>query len=67
MTPHKEDYLKVIMELGGDNSLSIINKLGRPYPFLPLLLTYRNVSQITQGWPDQPHPYQGVQITEKDN
>ena len=54
MTPHKEDYLKVIMELGGDKQLVNNKQIGQALSVSAASVTEMSV-KLLKGWLDQPH------------
>ena len=64
MTPHKEDYLKVIMELGGDKQLVNNKQIGQALSVSAASVTEMSVKLLKDGLISH-IPYQGVQITEK--
>lgn len=64
MTPQKEDYLKVIIELGGDKEL-INNKLiGQALSVTAASVTEMSTKLLKDGYIIHV-PYQGVQLSEK--
>ncbi|MDE1548057.1 metal-dependent transcriptional regulator [Jeotgalibaca caeni] len=64
MTPQKEDYLKVIIELGGDKDL-INNKLiGQALSVTAASVTEMSTKLLKDGYIIHV-PYQGVQLSEK--
>jgi len=64
MTPHKEDYLKVIVELGGTNELINNKEIGKALSVSPASVTEMSSKLLKEGFISH-IPYQGVQITEK--
>ena len=64
MTPHKEDYLKVIMELGGDKQLVNNKQIGQALSVSAASVTEMSVKLLKDGLISH-IPYQGVQITDK--
>ncbi len=64
MTPHKEDYLKVIVELGGTNELVNNKQIGKALSVSPASVTEMSSKLLKEGYISH-IPYQGVQITEK--
>nr|WP_319218876.1 metal-dependent transcriptional regulator [uncultured Trichococcus sp.] len=64
MTPHKEDYLKVIMELGGDKQLVNNKQIGKALSVSAASVTEMSVKLLKDGLISH-IPYQGVQITDK--
>lgn len=64
MTPNKEDYLKVIMELGGDKQLVNNKQIGKALSVSAASVTEMSVKLLKDGLISH-IPYQGVQITER--
>jgi len=64
MTPHKEDYLKVIMELGGDQQMINNKQIGKALSVSAASVTEMSTKLLKDGLISH-IPYQGVQITEK--
>lgn len=64
MTPHKEDYLKVIMELGGDQRMINNKQIGEALSVSAASVTEMSTKLLKDGLISHV-PYQGIQITEK--
>lgn len=64
MTPQKEDYLKAIMELGGDKQLVNNKQIGQVLSVSAASVTEMSAKLLKDGLISH-IPYQGVQITEK--
>ena len=64
MSPHKEDYLKVIMELGGDQQMITNKQIGQALSVSAASVTEMSAKLLKDGLISH-IPYQGVQITEK--
>lgn len=64
MTPQKEDYLKVIVELGGDKELVNNKLIGKALSVSPASVTEMSSKLLKEGFISH-IPYQGVKVTEK--
>ncbi|MGB9344333.1 metal-dependent transcriptional regulator, partial [Trichococcus sp.] len=64
MSPHKEDYLKVIMELGGDQQMINNKQIGKALSVSAASVTEMSAKLLKDGLISH-IPYQGVQINEK--
>lgn len=64
MTPQKEDYLKVIVELGGDKELVNNKLIGKALSVSAASVTEMSAKLLKEGYIVH-IPYQGVKVTEK--
>lgn len=64
MTPQKEDYLKIIVELGGDKELVNNKQIGQALSVSPASVTEMSSKLLKDGYITH-LPYQGVRVTEK--
>lgn len=64
MTPQKEDYLKAIVELGGDKELVNNKLIGKALSVSAASVTEMSSKLLKEGFISH-IPYQGVKVTEK--
>lgn len=64
MTPQKEDYLKVIVELGGDKELVNNKLIGKALSVSAASVTEMSSKLLKEGYISH-IPYQGVKVTKK--